>query len=41
MAIVKVPDDVKRGVTIHIILQGTDDGVPGLTSYQRVVITVD
>lgn len=39
-AVVKVPDDVKPGDTIHIIFQGTDNGTPALTRYQRVVISL-
>ena len=31
---------VKEPETIHIILEVTDDGVPPLTRYQRVIITV-
>ena len=37
---VNVPADAKSGQTIHLILQGTDNGTPALTRYQRVVITV-
>ncbi|MFD0663292.1 hypothetical protein [Thermocatellispora tengchongensis] len=36
----RVPDDAAPGQTIHLILQSTDDGSPALTSYQRVVLTV-
>lgn len=36
----RVPDDAQPGQTIHIILEATDDGVPPLTRYQRVIITV-
>lgn len=35
-----VPSDAQSGQTIHLILQVTDNGMPALTSYQRVVITV-
>lgn len=35
-----MPDDVKGGQTIHVILEVTDNGVPALTSYQRVVVEV-
>lgn len=37
---VDIPADAKPGDTIHIILEGTDDGSPALTHYQRVVVTV-
>ncbi len=35
-----VPADAKPGNTIHIILEGRDNGTPALTRYQRVVVTV-
>ena len=35
-----VPADGLPGQTIHIILEVTDDGVPALTRYQRLVITI-
>jgi hypothetical protein len=35
-----VPADAEPGQTIHVIVQGKDDGAPALTSYQRVVVTV-
>lgn len=36
----RVPDDAKSGQTIHVILEATDNGIPPLTRYQRVVVTV-
>jgi hypothetical protein len=36
----RVPADAARDQTIHAILEVTDSGSPALTSYQRVVITV-
>jgi len=35
-----IPANAKVGDTIHIILQATDKGVPRLTRYQRVILTV-
>ncbi len=35
-----VPADAQAGQTIHVILEATDKGVPALTRYQRVVVTV-
>ena len=35
-----VPEDAKKGETIHVICEVTDDGVPALTRYARVIITV-
>ena len=35
-----IPQDARAGHTIHIVLQATDDGIPSLTRYQRVIITV-
>ena len=37
---VVIPKDAVAGQTIHLILQATDDGVPSLTRYQRVIVTV-
>lgn len=39
-ASVRIPDDAKKGETIHIICEVSDDGVPALTRYQRVVVEV-
>jgi len=36
----RVPDDAKSGQTIHIILEGTDNGASPLTRYQRVIVRV-
>ena len=36
----RVPDDAKPGQTIHVILEAKDNGIPPLTRYQRVVVTV-
>ncbi len=35
-----IPAGAEKGKTIHMILQVTDDGIPSLTRYQRVIITV-
>jgi hypothetical protein len=35
-----VPDDASEGQTIHIICEVTDNGVPSLTRYQRVIVEV-
>ena len=40
-ATVKIPVDMKKGETIHLILEVRDNGVPQLTRYQRVVITCE
>jgi hypothetical protein len=37
---IEIPAGAKAGQSIHLILEATDNGVPALTSYQRVVITV-
>jgi len=37
---VVVPSDAEPGQTIHVICQADDDGVPSLTTYQRVVVKV-
>jgi hypothetical protein len=36
----RVPADATGGQTIQLILEGTDNGTPPLTRYQRVVISV-
>ena len=36
----QIPPDAKPGQTIHAILEGTDNGTPPLTRYQRVIVTV-
>ena len=38
---VMIPEDAKSGETIHLVLSVTDESVPPLTRYQRVVITVE
>ena len=38
---VVVPSDARKEQTIHLILQVTDDGIPNLTRYQRVIIRVN
>lgn len=39
-AVLNIPNDSKPGQTIHIICEVTDDGIPPLTRYQRVLITI-
>ncbi|RIH67189.1 DUF1593 domain-containing protein [Mariniphaga sediminis] len=34
-----LPHDIREGETIHIICEITDDGIPALTRYKRIVIT--
>jgi hypothetical protein len=36
----RVPNDAQPGHTIHIILEGTDNGKPPLTRYQRVIVRI-
>jgi hypothetical protein len=36
-----VPTDVVDGQTLHFIIEVTDNGSPNLTSYQRVVLTIE
>ncbi len=38
-AVLKMPADIRKGETIHLILEATDAGTPQLTRYQRVVVT--
>lgn len=37
---ITIPADAKAGDTIHLILEVQDDAEKGLTSYQRVIVTV-
>ena len=37
----KMPDDIKKGETIHIILEVSDNREMNLTRYQRVIITAN
>lgn len=37
---IKIPATAKSGETVHIIVEGKDNGTPALTRYQRVVVTV-
>lgn len=37
---ITVPTTAKAGDTIHIIVEGSDNGTPSLTHYQRVILTV-
>ena len=37
---VLIPTDALGGQTIHLILEAKDNGIPSLTSYQRIIITV-
>ena len=39
-AIVSIPVSAKKGDTFHVVIEGTDNGMPALTRYRRVVITV-
>lgn len=39
-ATVVIPMDAVAGQTIHVIFEGTDNGEPALTRYQRVIVTV-
>ncbi len=36
-----VPGDAMKGETLHIICEVTDNGVPSLTRYQRIVIGIE
>ncbi len=40
-ASVKIAGDIKKGETIHIILEVSDDAFPQLTRYRRVVLTAE
>jgi hypothetical protein len=35
-----VPNDAAPGATIQLVIEATDDGIPSLTRYQRVIVVV-
>jgi len=37
---VSIPGDAKKGDKFHVVVEGTDSGLPALTRYRRVVIHV-
>lgn len=39
-AMIKIPNYIKSGESIHIILEVKDDGKPSLTSYKRVILKI-
>jgi hypothetical protein len=39
-ASVVIPENVKTGQTIHLILEAVDNGIPQLTRYHRIIVTV-
>lgn len=39
-AMLTIPTNVSEGKTIHVICEVTDTGMPALTRYQRVIVTV-
>ena len=39
-AVITIPKNAKPGDAIHIVCQVSDDGIPVLTRYQRVIITI-
>ncbi len=39
-AMVQIPATAKRGDTLHVIVEGKDTGIPALTRYRRVILTV-
>lgn len=40
MTRLRVPNDATPGQTIHLVLEATDDGMPELIRYQRLVLSV-
>lgn len=39
--VVDVPADARPGHTVHVIAEATDGGVPPLTRYRRIILTID
>jgi hypothetical protein len=40
MATLSIPDNAKIGDSFHVVIEGTDNGIPALTRYRRVVIQI-
>ena len=40
MATISIPDNAKLGDSYHVVIEGTDNGIPALTRYRRVVIQI-
>ncbi len=40
LAELTIPKDAVGGQTIHLIFEATDDGIPSLARYQRVIVTI-
>ncbi|MDI9863416.1 DUF1593 domain-containing protein [Flectobacillus sp. DC10W] len=38
---VAIPSDAQKGQTIHIIVEGRDNGTPSIIRYQRAILTVE
>jgi hypothetical protein len=38
---VTIPSDAQKGQTIHIIVEGRDNGTPSIIRYQRAILTVE
>ena len=36
-----MPNDIKKGETVHLILEVTDSGMPQMTRYQRVILKAE
>lgn len=37
---IKIPKEAKKGELYHVILEGTDHGIPALTRYRRIIISI-
>jgi hypothetical protein len=37
---ITIPDSASKGQTIHIIVEGKDNGEPALIRYQRVILKI-
>lgn len=40
MATLSIPNSAKKGDTFHVVVEGTDNGIPALTRYRRIVIQI-
>ncbi|MFC0182682.1 hypothetical protein ACFFJX_08975 [Pseudarcicella hirudinis] len=39
-ALIQVPANAQKGQTIHVIVEGKDNGTPSLIRYQRVILKI-
>jgi hypothetical protein len=38
--VIEIPDDAPQNSKVHVIVEAVDDGVPALSGYARLVLTI-